>query len=275
MSIFTVDKDKCKADGICVDECVMRVIKISEDKNNAEPIENADKYCINCGHCVTVCPNGALSLQTMTPEQCVPIDESLIITKEQAEQFLRARRSIRTYQDKPVDRNLLEKIIDIACSAATALNMQPVKWMVVEQKEEVQKLEGIVVDWMRYMIKEQPEMANPLNFDRMVADIEAGRKTPICSQAPHMILAYGHKDIPAVHETCIIALSHLELAASAFGLGACWAGYFTFAVKFWPPMQEVLALPEDHDLFYAMMIGYPKYKYQRIPIRKEADVTWR
>ena len=131
MSIFTVDKDKCKADGICVDECVMRIIKISEETNISVPIENADKYCINCGHCVAVCPHGALSLQTMTPEQCMPIDESLSITKEQAEQFLRTRRSIRTYQDKPVDRILLEKIIDIACSAATGLNMQLVKWMVI------------------------------------------------------------------------------------------------------------------------------------------------
>ncbi len=217
----------------------------------------------------------ALSLQTMTPEQCVPIDESLSITKEQAEQFLRARRSIRSYQDKPVDRNLLEKIIDIACSAATGLNMQGVKWMIIEQKEEVQRLEGMVIDWMRYMIKEKHELANLLNFDRMVADIDAGRKTPICSQAPHIILAYGDKDVIVAHENGIIALSHLELAATAFGLGTCWAGYFTFAVKFWPPMQEVLALPEDHELSYAMMIGYPKYKYQRIPVRNEAVITWR
>jgi nitroreductase len=253
----------------------MRIIKISEDINISAPIENADKYCINCGHCVAVCPHDALSLQTMTPEQCVPIDKSLIITKEQAEQFMRARRSIRTYQDKPVDRILLEKIIGIACNAATALNMQSVKWMIIEQKEEVQKLEGIVVDWMRYMIKEKHDLANLLNFDRMVADIDAGRKTPICNQAPHMILAYGHKDIPLFHENCIIALTHLELAASGFGLGACWAGYLTLAAKFWPPMQEVLALPVDHELSYALMIGYPKYKFQRIPIRKEADIVWR
>jgi len=275
MSIFTVDKDKCKADRICVEECPMRVIKISEDLNIAVPIENADKYCINCGHCVAVCPHGALSLQTMTPEQCVPIDKSLIITKEQAEQFLRARRSIRTYQDKPVDRILLQKIIDIACNAATGLNMQPVKWMIFDRKEDVQKIEGIVVDWMRHMIKEQHELANLLNFDRMVADIDADRKTPICNQAPHILFAYGHKDIPLVHENCIIALTYLDLAASGFGVGACWAGYVTLAAQLWPPVQEALALPEDHVLSYAMMIGYPKYKYQRIPIRKETDIVWR
>ena len=73
----------------------------------------------------------------------------------------------------------------------------------------------------------------------------------------------------------MIAMTHLELAAIAYGLATCWAGYFTGAAKTWPPMQEALALPEDHELAYAMMIGYPKYKYQRIPVRNAADITWR
>ena len=275
MSILTVDKEKCKADRICVDECPMRVIRINEKINISEPIENADQYCFNCGHCVAVCPHGALSLQTMKPEQCVPIENSLVLSKEQVEQFLRSRRSIRTYQDKPVDRSVLEKIIDIACNAATGHNTQPVKWMLFQQKEDVQKIEYMVSDWMRHMINEKHALSTMLYFNRYVADIDAGRKTAICNQAPHLIFAYGHKDMPVIHESCMIALTHLELAAAGFGLGACWAGLVTLAAKYWPPLKALMAVPEDHILSYAMMLGYPKYKYQRIPIRKEADITWR
>jgi hypothetical protein len=40
-------------------------------------------------------------------------------------------------------------------------------------------------------------------------------------------------------------------------------------------MQKALALPEDHISFGAMMIGYPKYKYHRLPLRKEPQIIWR
>jgi hypothetical protein len=40
-------------------------------------------------------------------------------------------------------------------------------------------------------------------------------------------------------------------------------------------LQETLALPEEHQSFGAMMVGYPKFEYQRIPMRKEAQITWR
>jgi nitroreductase len=35
---------------------------------------------------------------------------------------------------------------------------------------------------------------------------------------------------------CAIALTYLELATYSLGLGACWAGYFSAAAAFYPPM---------------------------------------
>ena len=65
------------------------------------------------------------------------------------------------------------------------------------------------------------------------------------------------------------------MAAPSFGLGTCWAGFFQFAATFWPPLKEALQLPEDHASFGAMMVGYPKYRYQRLPLRNDAQITWR
>ena len=79
----------------------------------------------------------------------------------------------------------------------------------------------------------------------------------------------------AAQTACVIALTYLELAASAFGLGTCWAGYFNAAATFWPPLQSALALPENHASYGAMMIGHPKFAYHRLPERKEADISWR
>jgi hypothetical protein len=47
------------------------------------------------------------------------------------------------------------------------------------------------------------------------------------------------------------------------------------AANFWPPMAEALELPEQHVSFGAMIVGYPKFKYQRLPLRKEPKISWR
>jgi hypothetical protein len=43
----------------------------------------------------------------------------------------------------------------------------------------------------------------------------------------------------------------------------------------YPPLIEVLGLPEGHIPHGTFLIGYPAEKYQRIPSRKPVEVTWR
>ena len=40
------------------------------------------------------------------------------------------------------------------------------------------------------------------------------------------------------------------------------------------PLQKALDIPEGNRPYGAMMLGYPEYKYSRIPLRKEPDVRW-
>jgi nitroreductase/NAD-dependent dihydropyrimidine dehydrogenase PreA subunit len=88
-------------------------------------------------------------------------------------------------------------------------------------------------------------------------------------------LAHGTQGAPPAQAACTIALAYLELAAFSMGLGSCWAGYFNAAAGFFPPLQKALALPKGHQCYGAMMIGYPKFQYHRLPLRNEAKVTWR
>ena len=110
---------------------------------------------------------------------------------------------------------------------------------------------------------------------KLVADWEENNNDPILRKAPHLIIAHAPKKDKAAPQACTVGLTYLELAAVSFGLGTCWAGYFQVAVGMSPPLQEALALPDDHQSFGAMMIGYPKFEYQRIPKRNEAQVIWR
>lgn len=53
----------------------------------------------------------------------------------------------------------------------------------------------------------------------------------------------------------IIASTHFDIVAPAFGIGTCWAGFLTMAAGPWKPLQEALALPEGYTISYAMMFG--------------------
>lgn len=273
MSFLSIDHEKCKRDGICVAECPMGLIKIRGKDAFPSPVEGAGEMCANCGHCVSVCPQGALSLKTMKPEDCVPLRKDLLPGPEQAGHFLSARRSIRTYIKQPVERATLSRLIDIARYAPSGHNLQPVQWLVIENSDEVNRLAGLVIDWMRYMVQEKPELALPMHLDGIVATWDRG-KDRICRNAPHIIMAHAPESLSVAQSSCIIALTYLELAAFAMGLGACWAGYFNLAANLYPPMTKALGLPEGHQSFGSMMVGYPKYHYHRIPVRNKPVITW-
>lgn len=273
MDLLVVDAEKCKKDHICVDECPARIILMKDKDTPPVPVSRAEEYCINCGHCVAVCPYGALSHTAMTPDQCPPVQKELLLSTEQVEHALRSRRSIRTYKKKAVDRETITRLIDIARYAPSGHNSQPVRWHIIYEREEVHRLAGFVADWMRSHLKKQSALAMSFQMDRIIKGWDAGMD-PICRNAPHVVIAHAPKQNLAAPAACTIALSYLDLAAPSFGLGACWAGYFNTAATMWPPMQEALGLPDGNTCFGSMMIGYPKYAYCRLPLRNDPEITW-
>lgn len=272
--LFTIDQEKCRHDGICAAECPGQLIFIDEKNQLPTAIDRAEKACLRCGHCVAVCPYDAFCLNTMAPEKCTPVDSQRLPDAEQAKLFLTARRSIRTYLKKPVDRATLAEIIDFARYAPTAVNTQPVNWLVFEDPQAVKRLAGLVIDWMRQVAVAEPQLAKTMNLPALISDWDGG-KDRICRGAPHLIVAHAPIALASSQSSCTIALTYLELAAFAKGLGACWAGFFHRAANAYAPIQEALQLPNGHQCFGAMLIGYPQYAYHRIPLRKKAAITWR
>jgi nitroreductase/NAD-dependent dihydropyrimidine dehydrogenase PreA subunit len=274
MSLFTVDPKECRRDGLCVAECPAKIIEIIGEEGFPAPVDRAEGLCIDCGHCVSICPHGALSLKTLSPKECPPLRQELLLGPEHCEHFLRSRRSIRSYKEKRAPRELLQKLIEIARYAPTGHNSQSVHWLVIEDAAEVRRLGGLVADWIRSLLNERNEYALSMNMDRVVAAWDKGIDR-IMRSAPHLIVAHGLSTMPASQSSCFIALTYLELAAPSLGLGTCWAGYFSAAANFYPPLQEALALPEGHLSYASAMVGYPMHRYQRMPPRNKPEITWR
>jgi Fe-S-cluster-containing hydrogenase component 2 len=122
MKFLTIDPEKCAHDGICAAECPTKLIMMNNKM--PEAIEGAETRCVKCGHCIAVCPHGALSVAGIDNNECLPIKNELSVSVEQVEQLIKSRRSIRNYQNKKVERETLAKLIDIARYAPTGGNSQ-------------------------------------------------------------------------------------------------------------------------------------------------------
>lgn len=273
MDLFEVNQETCNQDGICATVCPAGIIDFQKGAYPT-PADEAEKVCIECGHCVAVCPTGSLTHRVMTAEQCPPVQKSLHLTAEHCEHFLRDRRSIRVYKNKPVPRDVLARLVETARYAPSGHNSQCAQWLVLGNRDALRNFAGIVVDWMRWMIDNMSEFALSMHMDRAVKRWEDGNDV-ILRGAPAVIVAHAEKDNLAAPSTCTIALTYLELAATSMDLGCCWAGYFNAAATTFPPMMEALALPDNHQCFGAMMVGYPKFSFHRLPLRKPPGITWR
>jgi nitroreductase len=210
----------------------------------------------------------------MPTESCPPLRPEWQLSPEQAEHFLRSRRSIRAYKETPLDPGRLERLIRVARFAPSGHNGQPVRWLVISGHELVRALAGHVVDWMRTTLRHQPRPGRGMGLDRVVSAWEAG-KDPICREAPHLVVTHARAVDVTAPSACTLALAYLELAAPSFGLGCCWAGYLHMAALHWPPLQEALSLPEGEAFCGAMLVGVPRYRYYRFPTRREPVITWR
>jgi ferredoxin len=157
MAFLTIDETKCKQDGICAAECPRRII-IQEDGKSFPQVAEADEvYCMTCGHCVAVCPHGALSVSGVDIEDCPEIERALVLSWDHAKQFLRTRRSIRVFKNKAVNRETLEQLIETARYAPTASNAQNLHWTVIEGRDQLEPLSQQTINWMERVIEAQPD----------------------------------------------------------------------------------------------------------------------
>lgn len=274
MSLFTIIKEKCKGDGVCALECPLGLIAMDTHARIPTAIEGAQDACINCGHCVAVCPHGAISLDTMPSEECRTLASGWNLSPEQIEPLLKGRRSVRIYKKDIVSRDVFEKIIDSARYAPSGINRQPVRWIVIHDSAKVRLIAGETINWMRTLVSAQSPMAQSLHMESLVRAWDKG-KDLICREAPHLVLTYALKDDMTAPQACTIATTYLELAAVAFGLGTCWAGYVNMALNLWPAAQKLAGIPAKASCFSAMMFGYPKLPYFRIPKRNPARIVWK
>jgi nitroreductase/NAD-dependent dihydropyrimidine dehydrogenase PreA subunit len=271
--LFTVDKEKCKKDGICASECPRKIILIDDVDKTPYPAPDAEEQCNHCGHCVAVCPTGAINHSSMSPDECPPVQDDLLLNIEQAEQFLRSRRSIRSYLGKQPEQEKLAKLIDMAHYSPTGTNSQLIKWTVINSRERVYDIAGLVVDFMQKLVEDGNPAATRFNAPTIIEAWESNIDT-ITRGAPALVFTHAPQNYSIGYIDCTSALAYLDLAAPTLGLGTCWAGFVLLALGQMEVLRLEIPVPDGHVCHGAMMVGYPKYRYHRLPKRNPANIDW-
>lgn len=274
MTDIIVDQDRCTQCGICATVCPL-TNGFSFEANETrlpEVLEKMAPFCFNCGHCETFCPTGALTLNFALDEKSDKPVEMADMSSGLLGNYLKSRRSIRYFASRKVEKEKIEQMLDITRYAASGCNSQPVAWIVEYDEQEVHKLAGLTISWMRHLYESKDPMG--IASQPLVTAWERGVDA-ICWNAPHLLVAHIPENHISGPTDGIIALSHFDITAPSFGVGTCWAGILTEAAKSWKPLQKALALPPGRVISYAMMFGYPLHKPYRIPRRNPVQITWR
>lgn len=275
MSIFKLDMQKCNKDMRCVSACPVNILVRDEKTGFPVMQPGLEHFCIHCQHCASICPCGAVSVAPVSLDSSIPLDALPVpAAGEAVETFLRTRRSVREFKKEPLTHDLLVRILDILRWAPTAINLQDTRFIVIESADEVQHLASLTVEWMKDVLACPGDLPEEGIFRHLIEEWNRG-KDMVMRGAPHLVVAVGPDRPGFIAEDSAIALTYLELAAHAWGVGCCWAGFFTAAARRYEAIREFLGLAHEEKVFGAQMMGRALYRFRRLPWRAPRNVTWR
>ena len=167
-TMIKVDENLCITCGSCIRACPGGLITKNEFP---VPIENGWEQCIDCGHCVAICPTGAMHQRSMSPEDCQDIDIHLIPQWDRVRQYLISRRSIRGYIRKPIEKEKVLQLLDIARYAPNGANRQVIRWVVVNDPGKVHQIAAMTIDWMKIVKEKNPALYDEAKLELFVRSV--------------------------------------------------------------------------------------------------------
>ena len=269
---FTIDQELCIKCGLCSKDCPVKIINLEE--GFPAIASDSEDRCLRCQHCLAICPTGALSILGHYPAQSQPLKDSFP-TPEQLESLIKGRRSVRQYRDENVDQKVIQKLFDVARYAPTGINLDQVRFYVIDDKAAMEIFRREVYTALSELI-DAGKLAEKYNgFSGFPKAWHEKGVDVLFRGAPHFVVATGPKDGLCSNADCMIALSYFELYAQSMGIGTVWNGLMSWTLDaLVPELQRRLGIPEDYMIGYAMSFGKPAIKYQRTVNQGKADTVY-
>ncbi|HAY85131.1 MAG TPA: nitroreductase [Chloroflexi bacterium] len=170
------------------------------------------------------------------------------------------RRSVRRFKDKPVDRSLLERVIQTGTRAPNAHNRQSWRFVVLTGKQDMECLaEEMGIDYRKALLESgfSPADAQERVEKRRQRLTGAPAVVVLCVDTADLNL-YKSKDrsegeyLMAV-QSAALAGGHMLLAAQALGLAGVWMCAPLFTPK---RVRSAFELPETWHAQGLLLLGY-------------------
>lgn len=204
----------------------MAILMGATAANAQECCKDKKQECCQSGEKKDCCQAGE-------KQECCQAGEKRECCQNMIIENIMTRTSIRKYKAKPVEDAKIETMLRAAMAAPTAVNKQPWHFVVVTDKEMLNKLAG---EGRRGDMLRNAPLAIVVCGDMSKALEGKGRE-------------YWIQDTSAATE-------NLLLAAHALGLGAVWTGQWPMEDRYQHTMK-VLGMPDTIIPLGTMIIGYP------------------
>jgi nitroreductase/NAD-dependent dihydropyrimidine dehydrogenase PreA subunit len=280
-----IDGERCRDCSAC-----KRVCPSVRFKGYAAITDIGPDGCLRCGHCLAVCPNGAIihegfDAAAFTPLAPPPSPESVL-------EIVRLRHSIRQYAKRPVERAQWNALLAAMAYAPSGMNARPMRAIVVSDPEKLTALSHLAIEFyagLLQMLKSpskrlllrltvgRKDYADLRRGERELAEICARAKEgidPILHGAPGALILHAKRDAACGRDDCLLAAMTAMLFAPSLGLGTCLIGFLLPPLQRMPAMRVLINLPADDDAYAVLAVGHPSVSYHHAPPRPGIPVTW-
>lgn len=293
MNEMIINNETCTKCGFCADVCPSRAIDWEKGQYPEQNRQRA-KICIHCGQCMAVCPHESIQIEDLNYNR-----DFLEYTPEKLEfdtffNFLAARRSIRNFKNKAVPAELLQKIIDSIAQAPMGFPPHKTALTIIQNRSTIEQMIPLMLKFYEDMLKwmKNPMMRHFIKkgagaeqfatikghlipiMEQRVPSMKSGGIDEISRGAPAMILFHAHRLSEHHTPDAYIAMTYGLLAAHSLGLGAASISLIPPPINKSPELQKLAGLPPEHEVITSIIVGYPKYRYQRGIKRELASVKW-
>jgi len=292
---ISINQLTCKKCILCTEVCPNKILIKNESDEIAFRPDRVE-LCFRCGQCMAVCSTRSITVAGLSYENDffeLPQDGSGDYEKSFYD-MIRTRRAVRNFKDKPVPGELLEKIVEAISFAPPGFPPLKIKIVVVQDTSLIRnslpnmiklydKLTGMMKKPVyRFFIKKEvgekkfktmQEHLIPLLIKRLPA-LKDGTEDTITRNAPAMILFLADKNGEDINQDISIAATYGMLATHSLGLGGSIMDLIPPAINKDDELKKLFCVPDDHEVVTSVIIGYPKYKYQRGIKRSLKSIKW-
>ncbi len=260
---FKVNRDRCVGCSQCVKVCPGGVLRMA---GGVPEIADFDEFgwsgCWRCEHCLAVCPTGAISIFGKRPEDSLPpsSDSACVL-----DALIANRRSCRRYQQRDVDKAVIDGMLAQLANAPNGGNKQLVEFTLLDSVESTARFRRIAYRRMEELAASgvYPDGFGKASYADMKRWEEIVRPDMLLCGAPHLLIPHAPRGSGEPERDTMIASAYFELLCASRGLGAVIMTFPLGAMSNMPEVRALLQIPENHFVGAVIGFGYPEIRYAR------------